>query len=117
VSLLLRLEHLALTVLFVVLYAASGMSWWLFAALFLAPDLAFAAYLFGPRIGAMIYNAVHSWIGVVLLAAISWAADLPAGYAICLIWAAHIAFDRTLGYGLKYQTDFKDTHLGRIGRS
>jgi hypothetical protein len=23
--------------------------------------------------------------------------------------------DRALGYGLKYETDFKDTHLGRIG--
>jgi hypothetical protein len=24
--------------------------------------------------------------------------------------------DRSLGYGLKLPTDFKDTHLGRIGR-
>jgi hypothetical protein len=25
--------------------------------------------------------------------------------------------DRSLGYGLKLPTDFRDTHLGRIGRS
>jgi len=25
--------------------------------------------------------------------------------------------DRALGYGLKLPTDFRDTHLGRIGRS
>jgi hypothetical protein len=28
----------------------------------------------------------------------------------------HIGLDRTLGYGLKLPTDFRDTHLGRIGR-
>ena len=33
-----------------------------------------------------------------------------------LIWAAHIGFDRALGYGLKYPTSFGETHLGRIGR-
>jgi hypothetical protein len=33
---------------------------------------------------------------------------------IALIWAAHIAIDRVLGFGLKYPTAFKDTHLNRI---
>ena len=27
----------------------------------------------------------------------------------------HRAVDRLLGYGLKYATDFRDTHLGRVG--
>ena len=31
-----------------------------------------------------------------------------------LIWLAHIGMDRTLGYGLKYPTAFKDTHLHRV---
>jgi hypothetical protein len=26
----------------------------------------------------------------------------------------HIGMDRALGFGLKYETDFKDTHLGRV---
>jgi hypothetical protein len=30
-----------------------------------------------------------------------------------LIWLAHIGMDRTIGYGLKYPTAFKDTHLQR----
>jgi hypothetical protein len=30
---------------------------------------------------------------------------------------AHVGMDRALGYGLKLPTDFRDTHLGRIGRS
>jgi hypothetical protein len=34
-----------------------------------------------------------------------------------LILGAHIGFDRALGFGLKLPTSFRDTHLGRIGRS
>jgi len=28
----------------------------------------------------------------------------------------HSSFDRVLGYGLKYEDAFQNTHLGRIGR-
>jgi hypothetical protein len=31
-----------------------------------------------------------------------------------LIWLAHIGIDRALGYGLKYPTFFKDTHLQHV---
>jgi Domain of unknown function (DUF4260) len=34
--------------------------------------------------------------------------------AVALIWFAHIGMDRTVGYGLKYPTSFKDTHLQRV---
>ncbi|MEH7648941.1 DUF4260 family protein, partial [Bacillus toyonensis] len=33
---------------------------------------------------------------------------------IGLIWIAHIGMDRMFGYGLKYETDFKDTHIQRL---
>lgn len=29
-------------------------------------------------------------------------------------WLAHIGADRLLGYGLKYPSSFKDTHLQRV---
>ena len=115
-KLLLRVEHAALAGLLLVLYGHSGESWWLFAALILVPDLSFAGYLGGPKVGAIAYNVAHSWIGVVLLAAFGWLADLPLAQPIALIWAAHIAIDRALGYGLKHQSGFNDTHLGRIGK-
>jgi hypothetical protein len=35
---------------------------------------------------------------------------------VAAILAAHVGFDRALGYGLKLPTSFRDTHLGRIGR-
>jgi hypothetical protein len=36
------------------------------------------------------------------------------GIWIALIWAAHIGMDRMLGFGLKYPTEFKETHLQRV---
>ena len=37
--------------------------------------------------------------------------------ALGALWLAHSGFDRMLGYGLKAQTSFKDTHLGRLGKA
>ncbi len=42
--------------------------------------------------------------------------DSTLALEIATIWGAHIAFDRAVGYGLKYATAFGDTHLGRVGR-
>ena len=36
--------------------------WWVYALLFFVPDLSFAAYLSGPRFGAIVYNAAHSYL-------------------------------------------------------
>src|SRR6187431_1600774 len=70
-TLLLRIENAAIALAALVGFYLTGASWWLFAALILAPDLSFAAYLAGPRIGAIGYNMLHSWIGPALLLAAS----------------------------------------------
>jgi hypothetical protein len=114
---LLRLEGLFVFVLSVALYARIGESWWLFAVLFLAPDLSFLGYLAGPRVGAIAYNAVHMTAGPVLLALVGLLAPYQPAVAIGLIWLAHCGIDRALGYGLKYEAGFGFTHLGRIGRA
>src|SRR5579862_3547771 len=88
--LLLRLEGAALLVIAVVLYARTGTSWWLFAVLVLAPDLSFAGYLAGPRLGAAAYNAFHMTIGPIALALIGPLAHAPLPVSIALIWLAHI---------------------------
>jgi uncharacterized protein DUF4260 len=117
VKILLRLEGLALFAAMLALYATWGGSWWIFAILFLAPDLSFAAYLIDPSTGALVYNAVHSTIAPVALAALGFASGVPLVLSIAMIWLAHIGIDRALGYGLKYPAGFGFTHLGRIGRS
>ncbi len=113
----LRLEAAAALLVAVFFYQASGLSWWLFALFFLLPDLSMLGYLAGPQKGALAYNAVHSYFAPLLLGTASFATGTTIGWAIAIIWFAHIAFDRLLGFGLKDATGFHSTHLGRIGRS
>jgi hypothetical protein len=108
----LRVEGLAVLALAVLLYQRGGHSWMLLAVLFLAPDLSFAGYLAGPRVGAVAYNLAHSYVGPAIAAALALLTGRPPVAAT--IWAAHIGFDRALGYGLKYPSGFADTHLGRL---
>ena len=114
---ILRAEGAAICALAVFLYAQSGASWWLFALLFLAPDISFLGYLGGARAGAIVYNAAHSLIGPLLLAAAGLLVPVFVLVPLSLTWTAHIGFDRALGYGLKYAAGFGYTHLGRVGRS
>jgi hypothetical protein len=113
---MLRLEGLALLVIAAAGYARVSGDWTTFAILFLVPDLSFAAFLFGPRAGAVAYNAMHSTTGPLALGLASALLGQPLALGVALIWLAHVGFDRALGYGLKYATGFNDTHLGRIGR-
>lgn len=114
-----RVEGLAAFAAAAALYAGTERGWGLFALLFLVPDLSFAAYLAGPRVGAATYNVLHSYVGPLALGLLAHAARQPALAArllpLACIWAAHIGLDRLLGYGLKYPSAFGDTHLGRKG--
>jgi hypothetical protein len=114
---MLRFEGLGLFLGMTLLYWCWEGSWWIFAALFLAPDLSFAGYLGGPRLGAMIYNAAHSYVTPMALMTTGFAIAEPLVLSIAMIWLAHIGFDRALGYGLKYANGFGFTHLGRIGKN
>jgi hypothetical protein len=114
---LLRLEGLTLFIGMTLLYAVWGGSWWIYALLFLVPDLSFAAYLAGPRTGAIIYNAAHSYMAPMILMVLGFGMAAPLTLSIAMIWLAHIGIDRALGYGLKYPAGFGFTHLGRIGRA
>ncbi len=113
----LRLEGLALFILATWAFARTGQSWWLYGLLFFSPDLSFAGYMAGPRIGAALYNAAHTTIGPAILAGLGLVLTSSVLLGLAALWAAHIGFDRVLGYGLKYATAFSDTHLGRIGRN
>ena len=115
-ALVLRLEWLAVLAASVIAYGVFGFSWLWFAVLILAPDLSMLGYLKGLRVGAFTYNLVHTLIAPAVLALAAWWLAMPWLAALALILLAHIAADRALGYGLKYATGFKDTHLGRIGR-
>jgi hypothetical protein len=112
-GLLLRIEGGAMLATTLVCYQETHSRWIVFAALLLVPDLSLAGYLGGVKIGATVYNLVHTLTGPLVLIGYSIFAMhfwlLPYG----LIWTAHIGMDRMLGFGLKYPTRFNDTHLQR----
>jgi hypothetical protein len=112
--LLLQIEGGAFLLAACVLYQHMHGNWLWFGLLFLAPDLTMLGYLANKRVGAILYNFGHTYTVPFLL----WLALWLFGQASCdwlvLIWLAHIAFDRLLGFGLKYETAFKDTHLQKV---
>lgn len=109
---LLRLESLVWFFLSLYLFHYFQGSWWVFIAVFLAPDLSLIGYLFSPRKGAIFYNALHVEVGPLLLAGCSVLFSIPLLLQFALIWFCHISLDRMLGIGLKYSDGFKHTHLG-----
>jgi hypothetical protein len=117
VELILRAERLAIGIAGVGAYVWLGGSWLLLLPLLLAIDLSMVGYLAGPRVGAVTYNAAHNFVGALLALGIGWAAAMPWLELFGALWIGHVGIDRALGYGLKLPTDFRDTHLGRIGRA
>jgi hypothetical protein len=112
---LLRLEGAAILVVSLLAYGQFGQSWWIFAALILAPDLSMLGYLVTARAGAASYNAVHTLTGPLMLLGLGLVCGSALILSLSLIWLAHIGLDRMLGFGLKYASGFSDTHLGLLG--
>ena len=113
-GLLLRIEGLTVLGTAVTLYAQSDFSWWTFALLLLAPDLAMVGYVVNKQVGSILYNMFHIYPLPTLLILISFLVNAPIALQLGLIWLAHIGMDRIFGYGLKYSTDFKTTHMSRV---
>lgn len=112
--LLLRLEGAAVLVAAILAYTRLGTDWWLFVILFFVPDLSMLGYLAGKKMGAAFYNIAHWYALPLALIVGGMIAAIPFALAIGLVWAAHIGFDRALGYGLKYEDGFNSSHLGQI---
>ncbi len=115
-DLVLRVEAIAIFVAGVLLFLQlNGSALWLLPLL-LAPDLSMVGYLGGPRLGALTYNAAHNLATALIVLGAGWFVALAPVALAGAILIAHVGMDRSLGYGLKLPTDFRDTHLGRIGR-
>ncbi len=111
---LLHLEGAVVYIVTLLSYHRIQGDWLIFALLFFVPDISMLGYLANVRTGAMAYNAAHCYAAPLLLAAYSLPTNHTTVFALSIIWIAHIGFDRMLGYGLKYPTRFKDTHLNPL---
>jgi uncharacterized protein DUF4260 len=113
---LIKLEELALTAIAIYFLAQHdlGLSVWIWALLFFSPDISMLGYLLNNKIGALSYNLFHHKGIAILVITLGYFMKLEVLVSIGILLFAHASFDRIFGYGLKYFTDFKDTHLGSL---
>jgi len=110
----LRIEGVVLFIASLFLFSSTHQHWWWVPVLLLVPDVFMVGYARSTQLGALIYNIGHIYLVPMLIALYSWHNHRPLISAIGLIWLAHIGMDRLLGYGLKYDDNFKHTHLGDL---
>lgn len=114
IQVILRLEAVTFLIAALISYHFAQGSWVWFVVFFLTPDLSILGYLVNRRLGATIYNTVHTYTLALALIGLGTWLELEHLLFYGFVLFAHIALDRILGFGLKYPTDFKNTHLQRI---
>jgi len=107
----LRVEGLAVLGIALTSYFTLDGPIWLLVILALAPDLSMIGYLAGPRLGSLSYNIAHTYTLPIALGSLGFWADIRMALLVALIWVGHIGLDRLVGYGLKFESGFKNTHL------
>ncbi|MBX2954307.1 MAG: DUF4260 domain-containing protein [Leadbetterella sp.] len=113
---LLKLEEAGQFLLSILLFSQLDYAWWVFPVCLLLPDLSMVGYLVNPKTGAALYNFFHhKLVAVVVLVSGFWLNNAPLTLAGVILFG-HSAMDRVFGYGLKYNDNFKHTHLGWIGK-
>lgn len=113
---LLKLEELCFFLGSLWAFSTLPYSWWWFFGLLLLPDIGAAGYLINNRIGAWTYNILHHrGIAVLLYLSGIYFNNIYLELAGIILFA-HIALDRSFGFGLKYEKGFKYTHLGELGK-
>lgn len=113
---IIKLEELGLFILGIYLFSLLRFEWWWFLVLILAPDLAMLGYIFGNKSGAFFYNLFHHRGIAILIYIVGCYLKMELLQLIGIILFSHSAMDRFFGYGLKYESGFKYTHLGEIGK-
>lgn len=110
----LKLEEIAQFTLGIVAFNFLPYAWWLFPALILTPDIGMVGYLLNNKTGAALYNLFHHKGLAIAVAALGYYMQNDVTMLIGIILFSHSAMDRIMGYGLKYETGFRFTHLGEL---
>lgn len=112
----LQLEEAAILIACVIaLYAHTyTLTWWQYVWLFFSPDIGMIGYVVNPAVGAVTYNSTHHKATCLILTGLGYYYALPFLQVLGILYLAHSAFDRLLGYGLKYPDHFKHTSIGQL---
>jgi hypothetical protein len=113
----LKLESLSLAILMVVLTYYSPAPLWILPATFLFFDIGMIGYLKNTKFGALTYNISHDFTIPTILIALGLMFNVSWVSVVGYCWVFHVAIDRSLGYGLKHEHSFNETHLGKIGKN
>ncbi len=113
-KLLLHLEGTAVFILSVYGYYFFDYNFLLFIIFLFVPDIAMFGYMVNRRVGAIIYNIIHTYVLSFATLLLGFITNMELLIIMGLIWTAHIGMDRMFGFGLKYPTQFNDTHLNRV---
>jgi hypothetical protein len=113
---LIKTEELAVfaATIFLLYQFQLHVSWWLYIILFFSPDIGMLGYLINTKAGAFTYNLFHHKAIAVMVIASGYFFKNDVAELYGMIMLAHSSFDRVLGYGLKYQDNFKHTSLGYL---
>jgi hypothetical protein len=114
VKMVLKFEGLAVFFACLFIYVRLHASLVLFALLWLLPDISMIGYLKSKKFGAIAYNTAHNYLLVIVIIIFALWQDNNFILSLAIILASHIGLDRFLGYGLKYVSGFKDTHIQRL---
>ena len=113
---LLTLEEVGQFFLSIILFNQLDYAWWIFPACLLLPDLSMIGYLVDTKTGAWIYNFFHHKLLAITILCIGFWLNHSILVLAGTILFGHSALDRIFGYGLKFNDNFKNTHLGWIGK-
>jgi hypothetical protein len=113
---LLKSEEVLIFALSLYVFHLFHFSWTWYFVFILMPDLSMLGYLINPRIGAHAYNFVHhKGLAVIVFITGMYLMNRELQFAGITLFS-HSSMDRVFGYGLKFSDDFKNTHLGKIGK-
>lgn len=114
---LIRIEEAFLVILAFGVSIHMAFDWWLFVVLLFVPDISILGYLFGNKIGAILYNVFHLKAVAITLGLAGFFIGNNIIILSGLVLFGHSSLDRVFGFGLKFPDDFNHTHLEYIGEN
>src|SRR5699024_12770609 len=100
-KLLLHVEGFVVLLCSLFVYQMIDYSWWLFILLLFVPDVSALGYVVNKRVGAVVYNLVHTYVLALILLAVRYMIAIPCIVGLGGILVEHIGLDRLCGLGWK----------------